>query len=157
MSSTNHCIIEGRFGKDVEVRFLPNGTQVAKWSFCSNDDYQKDGEWVKVPEWHDCVYYGKYAEKVAEKYQRGDRAIIQCRVVPRSYEKDGQKFKVVEMVVSSISLIAKAGAGAGSRQQEGRHSSQGANRPQGARAGQGQDDSRSSAGGADDYDDRIPF
>lgn len=157
MRNTNVCFIHGRIGKDPEVRFLPSGTPVAKFSLCSNDDYfdKKAGRWVEVAEWHDCVVVGDYAEKVAEKYHSGDLVNITCRVKPRTYEKNGQKCKVVEMYVQSMELIAKKGELV--RQQSNGHAgSRGNGQSQGGNE-QSRDEGPAYAGGYGDEDGGPAF
>ncbi|CAB3767475.1 single-stranded DNA-binding protein [Paraburkholderia humisilvae] len=156
MRNTNVCFIHGRIGKDPEVRFLPSGTPQAKFSLCSNDDYfdRKANSWVEVAEWHDCVVVGDYAEKVAEKYQKGDLVNITCRVKPRTYVgRDQQRCKVVEMYVQSIELIAKKGELV-RQQSNGQAGSRGPGQHQGSTE-QFRDEGQGYAGGYGD-DDRGP-
>ncbi|MDO5948396.1 single-stranded DNA-binding protein [Burkholderia cepacia] len=116
---------------------------------------QKAGRWVEVAEWHDCVVVGDYAEKVAEKYQRGDVVNITCRVKPRTYEKNGQKVKVVEMYVQSMELIAKKGELV--RQQSNGHTgSRGNGQPQGGNE-QSRDEGPAYANGYGDEDGGPAF
>jgi single-strand DNA-binding protein len=93
MKNTNHCVLHGWLGKDPEVRFRNSGGATVLFSLCTNDDYHNGTEWVEVKEWHDCVVVGNAAEQYAEKYQQGDEVIVQGRVKPRFYEKNGQKVK----------------------------------------------------------------
>lgn len=102
MKNTNHCVLHGWLGKDPEVRFRNSGGATVLFSLCTNDDYHNGTEWVEVKEWHDCVVVGNAAEQYAEKYQQGDEVIVQGRVKPRFYEKNGQKVKVVEIYVSTM-------------------------------------------------------
>ncbi|MBA9860164.1 single-stranded DNA-binding protein [Ralstonia insidiosa] len=119
MKNTNHCVLHGRLGKDPEVRFRQSGGASVLFSLCTNDDYHNGTEWVEVKEWHDCVVVGTAAEQYAEKYQQGDEVIVQGRIKPRFYEKNGQKVKVVEIYVSTMELIAKRVKPTGNDQQRG--------------------------------------
>ena len=65
----NKVTLNGNLGKDPEVKYLDNGTAVAKFSLATSERYQAaDGEWKETPtEWHNVVIWRKLAEKVEKE------------------------------------------------------------------------------------------
>ena len=58
--SVNKVILVGRLGKDPELRSIPSGTSVAKFSLATDDRFtDKAGEKQERTEWHNIVVWGK--------------------------------------------------------------------------------------------------
>jgi single-strand DNA-binding protein len=55
----NTIIISGRLTRDVDLRYLPNGTPVAKLPIAFDRSYQKDGEWQQETSYIDIVVWSK--------------------------------------------------------------------------------------------------
>jgi single-strand DNA-binding protein len=77
----NQCQFIGRLGRDVEMRFLPNGDPVANFSLaCGWKTKDKDGvEWVAV------VVFGKLAEICGQYLKKGAQVFIQGRMRTEKY------------------------------------------------------------------------
>src|SRR5690606_1951060 len=64
--SVNLVILTGRLGRDPESRTTQSGTTVCTLSVATDErEKDRDGNWVKRPEWHRVVCFGKVAENVA--------------------------------------------------------------------------------------------
>ena len=84
--TVNKVILVGRLGKDPEIRYLPNQTQVAKFPIATNQ-YRNTGNEVKTTytEWHNIVLYGKLAA-LAEKFlKKGNQCYIEGRIQSHKY------------------------------------------------------------------------
>ena len=105
--TVNKVILVGRLGKDPEIRYLPNQTQVAKFPVATNQ-YRNTGNEVKTTytEWHNVVLYGKLAA-LAEKFlKKGNQCYIEGRIQSHKYiDRNGAEKTVYEIIGSELSLI----------------------------------------------------
>ncbi len=106
--SVNKAILICSAGKDAEVRMVGE-SKVATFSVATNEKYKdsKSGEWKENTEWHNIVCWRHTAE-LAEKYNRkGTQLYIEGKIRTRSWEKDGEKRYVTEIVADTIQLLGK--------------------------------------------------
>lgn len=89
------CII-GRLTADVEVRKTTTDKSVC--SFRVAVESGKDKEAYFIP----CTAWNKTAENIGKYFAKGDRIGIQGILTSRSYDKDGQKITVIEVLVNSF-------------------------------------------------------
>ena len=72
--SINKVILVGNLGQDPDVKFIPSGTALAKFSLATNERFKdKSGEWQDRTEWHNIVAWQKLAEIVGEYLQKGSK------------------------------------------------------------------------------------
>lgn len=130
----------GRLGKDIELKYMPNGDAVANFSIACSDDYKnKEGEKVPRTEWVNLVAFSKQAEICGQYLKKGSRIFVEGKLTTRSYEKDGQTRYVTEIRMVNMQMLD-------SKPQEG------AQKPP-ANA----NDQRRAAPVEDEFDDSIPF
>lgn len=106
--SLNRAQIIGNCGKDAEVRMVGEN-KVATFTVATAERYKdsKSGEWKENTEWHNIVCWRHTAE-LAEKYiRKGTQLYIEGKIRTRSWEKDGEKRYVTEIVADSIQLLGK--------------------------------------------------
>lgn len=115
MAGVNKVILLGNLGRDPEVKHLDNGKAVANFSIATSENYKnKQGERVTNSEWHNIVLWSPLAE-IAEKYlKKGSHVYVEGKLTTRSYDKDGEKRYVTEVVGRELTLL-----GGKSQQQEG--------------------------------------
>lgn len=100
MANTNVTVISGRLTKDIEVRTTTTGKEVANGTLAVNG-FNEEVSFIDV------VFWGKTAE-VASKYtSKGSLLTVTGRLQQRSWEKDGQRRSVIEVVVSDLQLPPK--------------------------------------------------
>jgi single-strand DNA-binding protein len=51
----NMIVLSGRLTRDVDLRYIPSGTAVAKLSLAFDRSYQKNGEWQQETSYLDVV------------------------------------------------------------------------------------------------------
>jgi len=88
-----------RIGKDVQVKFSPNGIAVANLSLAySCGKKQEDGN--RLTQWVDAVMFGKRAESVAPRLTKGVQVSVHLNDIHiEKYEsKNGQGVKMVAIV-----------------------------------------------------------
>ena len=96
----NHVILSGRLTKDPEIRYTNNNKAVASLTLAVDDGKDKDGE--RKTQYIPCVAWEKTAELIDKHFLKGDPLTVIGKISVRSYEKDGQKKYVTEVVVNGI-------------------------------------------------------
>ncbi len=96
----NLFIFNGNITKDIDLRTTTSGKQVASFSVALNNG-KDDTTFIN------CVAWEKTAELLNSYCKKGDRLCGQGRIVNRSYDKDGVKVYVTEILVDRIDLPPK--------------------------------------------------
>ena len=111
MSNLNKVMLIGRLGRDPEVRFLENGTAVAKLGIATTESYKdkNSGEWKDLTEWHDVVLWRWLAERAEKQLKKGSLVYIEGKLKHRKYQKEGEETsrKITEIVADSFRLLSK--------------------------------------------------
>lgn len=101
--SINKVIMTGRLTADPELKHTPNGLSVCSFSIAQNRG--KDAP----PVFFDCVAWRQTAEFICNYFHKGDGIEIDGYLDCRTYEKNGIKRKIVEVVCDSASFpVGKA-------------------------------------------------
>ena len=108
--SVNKVILVGNVGRDPEVRYLDKNVAVANFTLATTERGFTMQNGTQVPErteWHTIVAWRSLAE-LAEKYiRKGTKLYIEGKIQTRSWEKDGVKRYVTEIVAERIELLGK--------------------------------------------------
>lgn len=106
MKTLNRLELIGRVGKDPEVRHFDNGS-VANFSIATDESYKnKQGEVVERTEWHNVVAKFSKQVEIIEKYvKKGMLIRVEGPVITRSWEKDGQKNFIKELILKDFILL----------------------------------------------------
>ncbi|MET3414785.1 single-stranded DNA-binding protein [Methylobacterium sp. 1030] len=95
----------GRVGNDPEIRTFPDGGLVANFSIAASESW-KDGDGQKQTrtEWARIVVRDKgLIENVIEPYvKQGSQVFVNATPETRTYEKDGAKHSITEMVLRAF-------------------------------------------------------
>ena len=103
----NKVILLGRVGKDPEVKQFDGGNK-ASFSLATTERgyVSKTGE--TIPDrvtWHNIVCW-KGLATIAERFvQKGDLIYIEGKITNRSWESDGYKHYITEIVADNIELL----------------------------------------------------
>lgn len=104
----NRVQLIGNVGNDPEIKTLENGRKLAHVTIATNDKYTNDkGEKVEQTEWHRVTAWGKTAEIIEKYVVKGKEVAIEGKLTHRSYDKNGEKRYVTEVVVNEILLLSK--------------------------------------------------
>ncbi len=125
MAGVNKVLLIGNLGKDPEIITFDNGVKKAAFSLATTESYKnKEGNRVDQTEWHNIVMWRWLAE-IAEKYlHKGDQVFIEGKIKTRSYEVDGVKKYVTEIVADNMTMLGKRGDSQGGAQQPATETSQ---------------------------------
>lgn len=104
----NKVTLIGNLGKDPETRNLESGNTVTGFSMATSESCRDAaGEWKEQTEWHKIVAWGKLAERCA-LLTKGQTVYVEGKLTTRSYEKDGQKRYITEVVANYVRSIRKS-------------------------------------------------
>jgi len=103
--SLNRVELIGRLGGDAETIFTPSGVAVSKFSVATSNRWKnKDtGEWQENVQWHRIVLWR--GEKVSEYLLKGTKVRIEGRLETRSWDKDGEKKYMTEVICQDVMLL----------------------------------------------------
>jgi single-strand DNA-binding protein len=109
--SVNKVILIGRLGKDPEVKYLPSGAPVAKFTLATDESFKdRTGEQQKHTEWHNIVAWNKLAEICGEYLTKGKQVYIEGSIRSRQYEDQaGNKRTSYEIVARSMQMLGSRG------------------------------------------------
>lgn len=96
----NIFAFSGNVTKDIELKTTPAGKSVCSFSVAINEGKDKTT-------FINCVAWEKTAELISQYVQKGDRLSGSGRLDVRSYEKDGEKKYVTEVVVNQFDFPPK--------------------------------------------------
>jgi len=105
MSSINKVILIGRIGQNPEIKKFDNN-QVANFSLATSEKYKdKDGNNQEKTEWHNVSIWGKLSVIVDKYCKKGDLIYLEGKLQTRSYEKDGQKKYMTEVIGYNLQML----------------------------------------------------
>lgn len=102
----NRVVLIGNVGKDPDIRYTTSGVPVATFSLATSEMWKdKDGAPQERTDWHNVVAWRKLAEIIQEIVKKGSRLLVEGKIQTRSYEKNGEKRYVTEIVADNILLL----------------------------------------------------
>lgn len=112
----NKVMLIGRLGKDPELKTTPSGSAVCTFSLATSDDYKdKTGALQKRTDWHNIVVWNKQAEIAAQYLKKGQQIFVEGKLQTRSWDKDGHKHYMTEIVVINFQMLGVKGDGASAK------------------------------------------
>ena len=102
----NKVIIMGRLTKDPEVKYTPSQKVVTQFTLAVDRPFLNP-QGVREADFIPVVLWGKPAELAGNSCAKGHRLMVEGRLQIRSYEKDGIKHWVTEVIGSNIEFIEK--------------------------------------------------
>ena len=83
--------ILGNTGRDVELRYTPQGTAVANFSVASNSVRNPPQGQKKQTDWYNITAWGKQAETLAKYLQKGSQILVRGKLDLSAWEtREGQ-------------------------------------------------------------------
>lgn len=97
----NTVILVGRLTRDPELKYTPNGVAVCNFTLAVDRAFSKDKEADFIP----IVVWGKIGEACGNNLGKGRLVAVEGRLQIRSYEKDGNKHRIAEVVASEVKFL----------------------------------------------------
>lgn len=97
----NSVTLMGRLVADPELRHTPNDVAVTTFTIAVDRDYVRAGA-DRPTDFIDIVAWRQTAEFASKYFHKGQLVAIRGSIQTRSYEKDGVKRKVFEIVAENV-------------------------------------------------------
>lgn len=151
MANINQVVLEGNLVKAAELSRWNDGTPYCRFTLANNESYKdKDGNWIDIPSFIDCVARGAYAESMHKHLLKGRHITITGRLKQSRWtDENGNKHSAICVKVNEISLSP------GAFQKEGQGLQQ--NQNQAPAQNQYQNNEQEYDAEADYVDSDIPF
>jgi len=106
----NTATIIGNLTRDPELKTLPSGMKVTKFSLATNLVWLKDGQKQEAVEYHNIVVFGRQAETSAQFLKKGSQALVTGRLQTRSWDdaSSGKKMYRTEIVADNVQFGTRA-------------------------------------------------
>lgn len=133
MASFNQVTLVGNTTRDIELRYLQDGTAVCDVGLAVNESYKtQGGEKKEDVLFIDCTCWRKTAEIASEYLTKGSQVLLSGKLKQESWtDKDGNKRSKIKMVVDRLVMLgSKNGGHQESRQEQPRQSQPSRSDPQ---------------------------
>ncbi|MCF7911763.1 MAG: single-stranded DNA-binding protein [Candidatus Cloacimonetes bacterium] len=102
----NSLVLSGRLTRDVDLRYTPAGTPIAKLSVAFDRRVQKNGNWETETSYIDVIAWEQKATQCAENLTKGSAIIVEGRLQTRIYtNNEGKNIKIAEIVSNRIHFL----------------------------------------------------
>ena len=106
----NSVALGGRITKDIEVRKTTTGISVATFTVAcdkrmSKEERQKQG--AVTADFINCVAWRGTADFLGAYAKKGDYVAVEGRIQTRSYDSNGHKQYVTEVIADNVELIQR--------------------------------------------------
>lgn len=111
MASVNKVILIGNLGADPVIKEFPNGS-IAEFSIATTETWKDrdSGERKSLTDWHNVVVRRTALANVVKQYvKKGMSVYIEGKIRTRSYEKEGEKRYVTEILVDELTILTPRG------------------------------------------------
>jgi single-strand DNA-binding protein len=107
MPSFNKITILGHLGRDVETRYLPDGTAVASFSVATSEKRKdRNGDYQETTTWFRCTVFGKQAELCGQYLSKGSQVYVEGKLSQNEYtDKDGNKRTSLEVKATDVQFL----------------------------------------------------
>ena len=114
--SVNKVILVGNLAKDGNTAFTPSGIAKTNLTVVTSRRWKdkESGEWKEEADFTNVVVWRQ--ENLANYLQKGKQVYVEGRLSTRSYEKDGEKKWITEVVADDVLLL---GGNNGAKQDAG--------------------------------------
>lgn len=106
MININTVTLVGRLTKEIDLRKTPSNKSTCTFTIAVNRRFKQDGQqeadFIQVVAWNQSAdFLAKYAHK-------GTEVSVEGRIATRSYDKDGKKIYVTEVIAEHVMIGAAA-------------------------------------------------
>jgi single-strand DNA-binding protein len=104
----NKAILVGRVGGTPQVKEFQDGGKVAQFSLATSEPGFTTRDGKQIPErteWHNVVIRGGLVKVVENYVEVGQQLYIEGKIRTRSYEQDGVKKYVTEILCDTLKML----------------------------------------------------
>ena len=110
MASVNKVLLIGHLGADPEFRFTKTAPPRPQCALRLATSYKPKSGAAELVEWHRVVVWGENAENCQKYLSKGRQVYVDGRIQTRSYDKDGIKHYVTEIVAERVVFLGTRSA-----------------------------------------------
>lgn len=103
----NNVVLVGRLTRDIELRKTQSGLSVASFTIACDrrlsQEQKNNGE--QSADFISCVAWRGSADFLGNYAHKGDTVGVEGRIQTRTYDRDGQKVYVTEIVANNVSIL----------------------------------------------------
>jgi single-strand DNA-binding protein len=106
--SLNQVTLMGNLTRTPELRVTPQDQSVCSFALALNRSYKNSaGEWEEATDYVDVVCWGKLAEQVSGRLDKGHRALLNGRLQSSSWEdkETGAKRSKLEVLATDVTFL----------------------------------------------------
>lgn len=150
MGNINSVELSGHLTRDAELKVTKSGYPVVTFGMAVNEKRKNSqtGVYDSIPNFFECVMYGKYGESLQPHMTKGAFLVIKGRLHYSEWDNQGQRRSKVEVVVEDIDGLGRSKPEYA--QQQGRTDNYSAKAPSSP-------NSRPTLAQTELYDEEIPF
>lgn len=103
----NSVVLVGRLTRDIELRKTQSGLSVASFTIACDrrlSQEQKNNN-EQSADFINCVAWRGSADFLGSYAHKGDTVGVEGKIQTRSYDRDGQRVYVVEVLANSVNLL----------------------------------------------------
>ncbi len=100
----NRIVLIGRLTRDPEIRYTPQGVPVANFTLAVDRPFQNN-EGQREADFIACIAWRKLGETVGNNLTKGRLAAVEGRLQIRTYEHEGSKRRVAEVVCDNVRFL----------------------------------------------------
>ena len=99
----NQVTLVGRLGQNPEIKILPNGTKVCKFSIAVSRSVKVNNGYEYATDWFNVTCFNNTAERLATHGFKGLQVIVSGRLQINKYEKqDGALIKEIQIIADRV-------------------------------------------------------
>ena len=102
----NKCFLIGRLTRDPELRTSGQGVSVCTFSLAVDRPY-KSADGARQTDFFNIVVWRQQAENCARYLQKGSQCAGEGNIQNRTYEKDGEKRYISEIVADRVEFLGR--------------------------------------------------
>ena len=108
----NKVILIGRFGRDPETRYMPNGEAVCNFSVATSESWKdQSGQRQERVEWHNVTMYRRLAEIAGQYLKKGSQVYLEGRIQSRKYtDKNGVERTAYDIIANEMKMLGDGGS-----------------------------------------------
>jgi single-strand DNA-binding protein len=105
----NRVTVMGNVTRDIEIRTLQSGTQLADVTIAINDRVKKGEEWVDDTTFIDVTMFGKTAELAAKHTSKGKVILVEGRLKQEKWQdkSTGAQRSKLKVIADSIVIVGR--------------------------------------------------
>jgi single-strand DNA-binding protein len=105
----NLAVVQGKLGKDPELKYAPGGDAICKFSLAVTQKYtDKAGKKQEKVFWANIVAWRKLAEICNTYLVKGQECIITGELTSNEWMKDGVKHRSTEIIANKMNFCGPA-------------------------------------------------